>query len=73
MKYKVRHESTNIDHHKNLIVCIAAVLMARESNTNTIQTLKQELDGYLQQVRQDTDQDAQLNATIASLQCVFND
>ncbi len=42
--------------------------MARESNVSVIQNLQKELDTYLQQVRQYTEKDAQLNAAVSALQ-----
>jgi hypothetical protein len=42
--------------------------MARESNLSVIQKLQQELDTYLQQVRENTEQDTKLNAAISVLQ-----
>jgi hypothetical protein len=42
--------------------------MARESNLTVIQTLQKELDGYLQQVREYTERDTQLNTAITTLQ-----
>ncbi len=42
--------------------------MARESNVTVIQKLQKELDTYLQQVREYTEQDTLLNAAITALQ-----
>ena len=47
-----------------------AVLMARESNVSVIQSLQRELDAQLQQLRNYTEQDNQLNTAISALQCV---
>ena len=43
--------------------------MARESNVSVIQSLQRELDGQLQQLRNYTDQDNELNTAISALQC----
>jgi hypothetical protein len=51
-----------------LFIIIAAVRMARESNVSVIQNLQQELDTYLEQVRQYTEKDTQLNAAVSTLQ-----
>jgi hypothetical protein len=51
-----------------LILIIAAVNMARQSNVSVIQTLQKELDAHLQQVREYTEQDTQLTAAISALQ-----
>ena len=42
--------------------------MARESNVSVIQKLQKELDTHLQQVKEYTEQDRQLNAAISALQ-----
>ena len=42
--------------------------MTRDSNVSVIQKLQKELDTYLQQVREYTEQDGQLNAAIRALQ-----
>ncbi len=42
--------------------------MARESNVSVIQNLQKELDTYLEQVRQYTEKDTQLNAAVSTLQ-----
>jgi PhoPQ-activated pathogenicity-related protein len=52
----------------SLFIIIAAVRMARESNVTVIQKLQKELDTYLQQVREYTEQDTLLNAAITALQ-----
>lgn len=42
--------------------------MARESNITVIQKLQKELDTHLQHVRENTEQDTQLNVAITALQ-----
>jgi hypothetical protein len=42
--------------------------MARESNLSVIQQLQKELDTYLQQIRENTEQETQFNTEIKALQ-----
>ncbi len=65
MKFKVTNKTSSF---RELFIIIAAVRLARESNVSVIQKLQNELDAYLQQVREYTEQDTQLNAAISALQ-----
>jgi hypothetical protein len=67
MKFKVKIQIQN-NLIRELFIIIAAVRMARESNLSVIQKFQEELDGYLQQVREYTLQDTQLNTSIGTLQ-----
>ncbi len=51
-----------------LLIIIAAIKMARESNLSVIQQLQKELDTYLQQIRENTKQETQFNTEIKALQ-----
>ncbi len=67
MKFKVKLFKSSFLNHIHFHH-IAAVRMARESNITVIQTLQKELDTYLQQVREYTERDTQLNTSIGTLQ-----
>jgi hypothetical protein len=67
MKFKVKIQFQN-NLIREFFIIIAAVRMARESNLSVIQKFQEELDGYLQQVREYTLQDTQLNTSIGTLQ-----
>jgi hypothetical protein len=67
MKFKVKIQIQN-NLIREFFIIIAAVRMARESNLSVIQKFQEELDGYLQQVREYTLQDTQLNTSIGTLQ-----